>query len=66
MDKLAKLEALGNVNLGASLGADGKAWTHQLPKAMHLYEGSSDEDDKAIEMAGEQKQKQGAGGGKNG
>ncbi|TVY13160.1 Uncharacterized protein LARI1_G008062 [Lachnellula arida] len=66
MDKLAKLEALGSVNLGTNLGADGKAWTHQLPKAMHLYEGSSDEDDGGFEMAREPKQKQSVGGGKNG
>ncbi|TVY47590.1 Uncharacterized protein LOCC1_G002330 [Lachnellula occidentalis] len=63
MDKLAKLEALGS--LGPSVGADGKKWTHQAPKALHLYEGSSDEDGGAFEMDLVQKEKQSVGGGKN-
>ena len=42
MDKFSKLEALATG--GGSVGADGKEWTHQVPKPRHLYEGSSDED----------------------
>ena len=48
MNKLAKLEALANGR--GSVGADGKEWTHQVPKPQHLYEGSSDEEDFEIIM----------------
>ncbi|TVY43515.1 Uncharacterized protein LSUB1_G000356 [Lachnellula subtilissima] len=67
MDKLAKLEALGSLGGSASLGADGKAWTHQVPRAMHLYEGSSsDEDGAGFEMNRVVQKQSVGGGGKNG
>jgi len=61
MDKLAKLEALANGG-GGSVGADGKEWTHQVPRPQHLYEGSSDEEFEIIRTDSVQNQ----GSGKNG